>query len=159
MLTKFQGSWRLPMGLCCVSLVLTLLYVVSDSALGQIPPTYGYGYGNEPTVQFSASSYSVMEGDTATITVTLSSTSTQDVSVSYWTSDGTGQAGIDYWGTSGMLYFPAGTTSQSFTVSTMTDSGNTSDVTANLNLSSPSNATLGSPSEATLYIVNPSACQ
>jgi hypothetical protein len=43
-------------------------------------------------------------------------------------------------------------------VSTMTDSNNTSFVTVNLTLSSPSNAALGSPSTATLYVVCSSSC-
>jgi hypothetical protein len=155
MISRLRRTWYLPMCLCCLSLALALLYLFSDNALGQIPPTYGYG---EPTVQFSSDSYTVNEGDTATITVTLSAVSSQDVFVSYATSDGTGQGGVDYTPTSGTLYIPAGTASQSFNVSTMTNPSNTSYVTVNLTLNSPSNAMLGSPSTATLYIVNPSAC-
>ncbi len=156
MIPRFRRSWRLPICLCCVSLSLTVLYLCTYNALGQIPPTYGYG---EPTVQFSSDNYVVAEGDTATITVTLSTSSDQDVAVSYMTNDGTGQNGIDYTSTSGTLTIPAGTTSQSFNVSTITNPNNTTYVTVNLSLSSPSNATLGSPSVATLYVVNPSFCQ
>lgn len=122
--------------------------------MGQIPPPYG-----QPTVQFSASSYTVAEGNPATITVTLSNSWSQTVTVNYATSDGTGQAGIDYTSTYGTLTFNVGTTSQTFNVPTLTDPNNTSYVTANLTLSSPSNATLGSPSTATLYVGNTSSCQ
>lgn len=154
MIPKLQRNWRMLVYLCGVSLGLMLLYLCTYNALGQTPP----GGGGEPTVQFSASSYNVAEGDTAAITVTLSASSTQTVSVNYATSDGTGQSGVDYTSTNGTLTFPAGTTSQNFNVSTMNDINNQSYVTVNLTLSSPSNATMGSPSTATMNIVNPQAC-
>lgn len=154
MIPRSRGNWRLPMCLCGVSLCLTLLYLCTYNALGQIPPPGG---GGEPTVQFSSSSYTVTQGQTATITVTLSASSQQDASVAYATSDGTGQSGVDYTPASGTLTFPAGTTSQSFTVSTMTDPNGQS-VTVNLSLSSPSNATLGSPSTATLNLGTVQVC-
>lgn len=155
MIRRLRGTWQWPVCLCCISLVLAFLYLGNYNALGQIPPPPGYG---EPTVQFFADNFTVSEGDTATITVTLSASSTQAVTVVYGTSDGTGQAGVDYTSTSGVLVFSPGTTSQTFTVTTMTESNNASYVTVNLTLSSPSYATLGSPSAATLYIVNPSSC-
>lgn len=154
MLAKNWGSWRMPMGLCCVSLVLTLLYLASDHALGQIPPVYGYGYNSEPTVQFNTGMYTVSQGTSIAIAVTLSNTSTQTVSVAYATSDGTAQAGVDYTATSGTLTFPPGSTSQSFTVVTLADPNGLSTSTVNLTLSSPANATMGTISTATLSLVN-----
>lgn len=150
-----NGRWSLC--LCCLVLALASLSLGSYKLFGQIPPPGGGGAGT-PTIQFSASNYTVAEGDIATITVTLSATYTQTVSVNYATSNGTGTSGVDYTATSGTLYFSPGTTSQNFNVATLVDSSNTTDVTAYLTLSSPNNGTLGT-SSATLYIVNPSACQ
>lgn len=143
------------MCLCGIGLGLTLLYVGNFAAFGQVegppPPPI--------TVQFSSDNYTVAAGDTASITVTLSDSSADTITVGYTTSDGTGQSGVDYTTASGTLTFPPGTVSQDFSVPTMNSSNNTSAVTVNLALSSPSNATLGSPSIATLYVVNSSSCQ
>jgi len=138
------------------SLSLALLYLCSHRALGQVPPG---GYTNQATVQFSSDTYSVAEGDTATISVYLNATwaPNQPITVSYSTSDGSGQAGVDYTPASGGLDFSSGNT-QTFTVSTINNPNNTSYVTVNLILSSPYNCTLGSPSTATLYVYNGASC-
>jgi hypothetical protein len=109
----------------------------------------------QPSVAFSSGSYSVNESaGTATISVTLSASSTDPVSVYYTTSDGTATAPDDYQGASGLLSFPAGQISQSFTVA-VTDNGVPGpNKTVNLTLSYPQNATMGSPSTAVLTIVN-----
>lgn len=155
MIARFRRGWRLSMCLCCVSLSLAVLYLCTYKTLAQAPPGGG---GGDPTVQFSASSYYVVEGDTATITVTLSASSTQTVTVHYATSDGTGQSGVDYTPASGTLTFSPGTTSQNFNVTTLNDPNNTYSVTVNLTLSAPTNATLGSPSTATLNVASTQAC-
>lgn len=162
MISRLRKSWHLSLCLCGASLVLTLLYLGNYNVFAQIPPTYGYGYGYgyTPTVQFSSSSYSTAEGSQVQINVTLSAPTDEMVFVDYATSDGTGQSGVDYEPTSGMLVFQVGATQQQFYVSTLNDSNNTSYVTVNLSLSLPtySNATLGQPSTAVLYVYNPSAC-
>ncbi|MCK0114331.1 cell wall-binding repeat-containing protein [Ornithinimicrobium sp. F0845] len=110
-----------------------------------------------PAVAFDSDSYSAGEGDgTATITAELTTPADEPVSVEYATSDGTATAGSDYTATSGTLTFPAGSTTQSFTVPVTDDSEAEPDETVNLTLSNPSGggAFLGSPSEAVLTIVD-----
>jgi VCBS repeat-containing protein len=100
----------------------------------------------QPTV--SAGTVSVAEGNSgttsATFNVTLSAPSGKPVKVNYATADGSAVAGEDYVATSGMLIFPAGTTSQSVTVLVNGDTKYETDETFNLNLSGAMNATLGS---------------
>jgi hypothetical protein len=59
--------------------------------------------------------------DTATFTVTLSAPSGREVSVDYATGDATAVAGPDYTGIAGTLFFAAGVTSQTITVSIIDD--------------------------------------
>ena len=69
---------------------------------------------------FSVGDVTVTEGASgttaATFTVTLSSAVTAASSVKYGTANGTAVAGSDYVATSGVLNFPAGDTSKTFTV-------------------------------------------
>jgi FKBP-type peptidyl-prolyl cis-trans isomerase 2 len=88
------------------------------------------------------------------ITVTLSGASTLTVTVNYATSNGTATAGSDYAGTSGVLTFPPGVTSQAFPVTILNDTLDELDETVFLALSAPTNATLGPPNSATLTIVD-----
>jgi hypothetical protein len=105
--------------LCSVSLVLTLLYLGNYKALGQIPPTYGYGYGGS-TVEFAYGEYYIAEdAGSVTIRVTLSAPSSQTVTVDYSTSDGTATAPTDYQSASGTLTFSPGQTSAAFQVITV----------------------------------------
>ncbi len=57
----------------------------------------------------------------ATFTVALSPASARTVTVAYATADGTTQAGLDYQAASGVLTFPAGTTSRNVTVPVLGD--------------------------------------
>ncbi|MFN8495672.1 MAG: clostripain-related cysteine peptidase [Caldilineaceae bacterium] len=108
-----------------------------------------------PTVQFSASAYSVNEsGGAATITIILSSASGQVVTVNYATSDGTATAGSDYLATSGTLTFNPGETSKTISVPIIDDIVYELNETVNIGLSSPSNTTLGTPASTTLRIDN-----
>lgn len=104
------------------------------------------------SVQFSAIAYSVVEGGTATITVTRTGSTSAQATVNYATSPGTATQGVDYSHTSGTLTFPIGSTSQTFTVTTLQDTAVEVNETITLTLSSPSSATLGTPSTATLTI-------
>jgi len=110
---------------------------------------------NPPTVQFSASGFSVGEASsTATITATLSAPSGLTVTVGYSTSDFTALAPSDYGAASGTLTFPAGQTTQTFTVPIVNDALNEADESVNLTMSSPNNATLGANSSAALTILD-----
>ncbi|GAB4323660.1 MAG: hypothetical protein Kow0010_05130 [Dehalococcoidia bacterium] len=104
------------------------------------------------SVQFSATAYTVAEGGTATITVTRTGSTSVQATVNYATSPGTATQGADYVHVAGTLTFPIGSTSQTFTVTTLQDSTVEVNETITLTLSSPSSATLGTPSTATLTI-------
>ena len=108
------------------------------------------------TLQFSTSTFSVVEasGASATITVTCPGGSDGQVTVQYATSDGSASAGTDYTGTSGTLTLSAGQTSTTFLVPILDDNtGDNTDQTVNLSLSNAvGGAVLASPSAATLTI-------
>jgi hypothetical protein len=108
-----------------------------------------------PTVQFSASGYSVNEGSsTATITATLSAQSGFTVTVGYSTSDFTALAPSDYGTATGTLTFAPLQTSRTFTVPIVNDALDEADEVVNLTLSSPNNATLGATGAAALTIAD-----
>jgi hypothetical protein len=115
------------------------------------------------TVQFSATSYSVAEGDgSAPITVTRSGDTSQPVSVQYSTTgpaftpcstvNGTAAQNCDYLITSGTLNFAAGETSKTFSVIIIDDNYVEGDEALTLTLSSPSGASLVNPGTVTLTI-------
>jgi hypothetical protein len=113
-------------------------------------------------LQFSATSYAVVEGsDSVKITVTRAGSGAA-ASVSYSTSAGTANSGlacgpgIDYVSTSGMLSWAAGdTTPKSFTVSICEDLVNEGDETINLMLSGATgDASLGGPHSAVVSIAD-----
>jgi uncharacterized repeat protein (TIGR01451 family) len=117
--------------------------------------TVTVNYIQQPTVQFSAVSFSVNEGNgSVTIEVTRSGSTADTVTVNYATSDGTATAGSDYTATSGTLTFAPGQISQTFSVSILEDTTDEPNEVVNLTLSAPNNATLGSPASATLTIVD-----
>jgi hypothetical protein len=88
----------------------------------------------------------VIEGNSGTsnttFTVSLSEASAQTVTVSYATAEGTATAGADYVTTSGTLTFPAGTTSETVTVTVNGDVQDELDEIFFVNLSNPTNATV-----------------
>lgn len=94
---------------------------------------------------------------TATITVTLNTATTAEVTVDYATSDGTAVAGVDYTAASGTLTFAAGETSKTFTVDITDNATYDGNITVNLALSNPVDATLGTPNTALLTIVDDDA--
>jgi hypothetical protein len=106
------------------------------------------------SLQFSAVSYSVVEGSvSATITVSRTGGSFGTVSVDYASSDGTATAGSDYTAVTGSLSFADGITSQNFTITILDDADYEGDETLGLILSNPNGgAGLGSPSTAILTI-------
>jgi hypothetical protein len=78
----------------------------------------------------------------ATFTVSLSAASAQSVTVNYATANGTAVSGSDYVATSGLLTFPAGTTSRTFTVSIVGNTLFESTETFLVNLTAPTGATI-----------------
>ena len=107
-----------------------------------------------PSVQFGAASFVVDEGSgSALVTATLSIASELTVTVDYAASDGTAKAGDDYVAASGTLTFPAGTVTQTFSVTIIDDALDELDEeTVNLALGNPSNAELGALAAAVLRI-------
>jgi hypothetical protein len=107
------------------------------------------------TAQFSAETFSVDENaGTAVITITRSGGAASGVTISYATSEGTAQTGLDYTATSGKATFGAGETTQTFTIPISND--NLPEVggeTLSLTLSNPTGgASLGNPMTAKLTI-------
>ena len=103
---------------------------------------------------FSVANDAIQEDEgTVTITVTRSNGSAGVVTVDYTTSGGTGQAGVDYTAASGILMFPDGVTTRTFTVPLLDNPNATTPVTVTLMLSDPTgDSTLGSQATATLTI-------
>jgi subtilisin family serine protease len=107
-----------------------------------------------PTLQFSASAYSVNEGDgKATITVTRAGDASSPVAVNYATANGTARDTADYNAAIGTLRFAAGETSKTINIF-VNDDGYVNGARAfSINLSNPSGgAVLGSPASATITI-------
>ena len=95
-----------------------------------------------PAISVSDATVPEAEGAVLVFTATLSHASSRTVTVDYATSDGTAQAGSDYTAASGTLTFNAGDTSQTVSVTVLTDSDDESQETLTLTLSNPSHATL-----------------
>ena len=95
-----------------------------------------------PAISVTDAAVQEAEGAVLVFTVTLSRASSRTVTVDYATSDGTAQAGSDYTAASGALTFNTGDTSQTVSVTVLTDSDDESDETLTLTLSNPSQATL-----------------
>ena len=93
---------------------------------------------DDPLPSISINDVTVGEGaGNAFFTVTLDAASGQEATVDYFTSDGTAEAGIDYWDTSGRLTFPPGTTSQTIVVAIIDDDIEEPDETFLVYLHSP----------------------
>ena len=127
---------------------VTVSGTASDSVTNA-PPDVTLTITDDETPTLSIDSPTVTEGDSGsvdmTFTVSLSPASTQQVTVD-WADAGTGTAtsGTDYAAiTGGTLTFPAGTTSQTITVSVTGDTAAEPNETVAVSLSNPANATIG----------------
>jgi hypothetical protein len=119
---------------------------------------------NEPSVNFSPSLFTVVEGGIATVTVVRGGPLTGTVVVGFTTEDGTarggtaGTPGIDYVSTSGTLTFAPGVSTRTFTVTTVNDALPEPTETIGLRLTSVTGGTpaafLGVRSTAILEIVD-----
>jgi beta-glucanase (GH16 family) len=95
-------------------------------------------YGNvggdqELRLAFAASSFSVVEGETADLIVTLNMTVSHPVSVTYATAESNARP-YQYTPASGTLNFPAGTLTQTISIDTYHDGKHTRDVRVAVNL-------------------------
>lgn len=108
-----------------------------------------------PTVQFSTSAYSVIEGWTwATLTLTLSQPYTWTVTVHYTTTAGTATPGEDYTAANGAVFFAPGEVTRQISFSIHDDDLIEGSETLFVSLYLPINATIGEPSTAVLTIVD-----
>ena len=107
------------------------------------------------TLQFSASSYSVNEGNgSVNLTVTRSGDVSAAASVAYTTSNGTAKEGKDYVASQGTLNFGPGETSKTFTVLVIDNAFVDLARTVNLALNNPSGGALGATSSAVLTVID-----
>lgn len=103
---------------------------------------------NDPPPTISINDVSAAEGNSvfnsnlATFTVSLSAPSGKTVAVDYTTANGSAIAGDDFDATQGRLFFGAGVTTQTVTVSFRGDLTHEPDETLFVNLSNPSNGTI-----------------
>ena len=95
-----------------------------------------------PAIAISDATVQEAEGAVLVFTATLSHASSRTVTVDYATSDGTAVAGSDYTAASGTLTFNTGDTSQTVSVTVLTDSDDEGQETLTLTISNPSQATL-----------------
>ena len=95
-----------------------------------------------PAISVSDANVQEAEGATLAFSVTLSHAYSRTITVSYATQDGTAQAGSDYTAASGTLTFNPGDTSQTVSVTVLTDSDDEGEETLTLTISNPSQATL-----------------
>ena len=90
----------------------------------------------------SIANATVEEGETAEFTVRLSMDSAQSITVNYWTSDGTAEAGMDYDSTSGSHSFSPGELVHTISVPTIEDENDEPNETFTVTLSSSNDVTL-----------------
>jgi glucose/arabinose dehydrogenase len=113
---------------------------------------------SQPTI--SINDLSINEGNSgttnATFTVSLSNASSQTITVNFATANNTAIAGDDYTSATGAVTFTPGQTSRSISVGINGDVFNEDDVSFNVNLTSPTNATI-SDSQAVGTIVDDDA--
>jgi hypothetical protein len=114
--------------------------------LGTVP-TYGPG-----TLAFTSRNYTTNAGTGSQVTVRRTGATNLESTVDYATSPGTGVAGTDYTSKSGTLTFPAGATSETFTVTTAKHGPITASPTVNLTLSNATGGSLRDPFTATLHL-------
>jgi streptogramin lyase len=106
------------------------------------------------TEQFSAASYSILEGNVGAVVTVVRTSSGGASSVDFATGGGTAVPGFNYTPVSGTLSFAAGETAKSFVVPIREDFVADGNRTVGLTLSNPVNSQLAPPSTATLTIVD-----
>lgn len=149
-----------------VNLANPTLNGTNDSPLLGLTPSATVTINNDNnygTFQFSASDYTVNEiGGFATLTVTRTGSSLGSVDVNYATSDASAVDGLNYTGTSDLIHFDYGQTTQQIIVPILNDNVvdnlSPADFTfqVSLSLNSPGTS-LGSPATANVHIVDAQA--
>ena len=115
--------------------------------------TAGYG---QPTLQFSAATYTVAEtAGAVTLTVRRLNDTNAAMTVDFATANSSATAGLDYTATNGTLAFAAGETNQTFTVPILNDGLVEPTESFTVILSNPTGgAVLGTPATATVQITD-----
>ncbi|MDT7806747.1 MAG: hypothetical protein QOJ70_560 [Acidobacteriota bacterium] len=107
-----------------------------------------------PTIQFSATNYSVTEG-TSSVQITVTRSTGDGVStVQYQTADGSANDRSDYTTAVGTLRFNAGETSKTFNVFITDDAYGEAPENFQVLIANATNATLGTPNSATVTIIS-----
>jgi hypothetical protein len=111
-----------------------------------------------PTMQWSASTYSVNEnGGSVTLTITRTGNTSQTAIVHYSTANGTATAGQDYTASSGDVNFGVGETSKPVVITILDDNASEGNETFTATLSAVAGAAVGSPQTTTVTIVDDEA--
>ena len=112
---------------------------------------------NDPTPQLSVADYFINEGNDGTsevvYTVALDNPSDREITVDYFTADGTATADVDYLAGSGTITFAPGETSKTVTIAVTGDNLDEVNETFWLNLDNATNAVI-SELQGTLTIVD-----
>ena len=107
------------------------------------------------TLQFSASSYNIIEGGNASVTIKRIGSAVGAASVQYQTIDGTASTGNDYNTSSGTLNWANGDSSdRTINISTFNDVFDETNEQFSVQLKSPNGAVLGNPATATVTITD-----
>ncbi|MEA9987235.1 glycoside hydrolase family 3 N-terminal domain-containing protein [Subtercola sp. RTI3] len=133
------------------------------AATWEAPTLHYYGYSvfsfevhgtvAVPTASFDASALSVGAGDDAAVHVSLNSTSTTDQSVHVTSTDGTAAAGTDFTAVDQTVSIPAGQTTATVTVPTVSHGALAPERSFTLALSDPSaGITIGTRNTATVTL-------
>lgn len=105
--------------------------------------------------QFSAATYNIEENlGSVTVSVTRTGGSNVAAAVNYSIMDGTARTGSDFAGNTGTLNFPAGVTSQSFTISINDDNALEGDETIAVLLSGATNGAAIAQAQAQIVIID-----
>ncbi len=114
---------------------------------------------DDVSLSFASANFSVIESNgTAAITVVRTGSTNGAVSVSYFTTNGTATAGVDYTNVAGTLFWADGDSApQTFNVPLVNDSTVEGDKTVQLFVFNPVGATLTTPNAALLTIVDDDA--
>jgi hypothetical protein len=146
-----------------ISLIVIGLVLLAVTSLSLGPRAEAQHPNPDPNcgllVYFSASNYTVGEGDgQVIITVLLSAASSQTVTVDYATADGTATANEDYVPISGTLTFAPGETSKTIVIPIIENTCCGESKTFTVTLLNPVGASLGTPSTSTVTILDDDVC-
>lgn len=162
----FTFQWDLGNGTTSTAPAPSITYTAPGTYTVALTMTDRFGCPSAPVtlthvvlpgveINFSQAVYTVAENaGPATITVVLSAPSTQPVTVNYTTANGSATAGSDYTAAGGVLTFPPGVISQTFTIPISADSLPEANETVILTLSGPANGVIGATNPATLVITD-----